>query len=752
MASIPESDERDRKLTEKGLVYKTERYTGTFNSLKQTAMHIRKMMAENEELEKIHKRYAGWLTDYEHLLSLFDEIIANLEEGDKETVTNEHQNYDIFLTNFKREVENHISVRQVKTESTLKQSNRGSVRTKSRLSVVSNVSSQLLKEEKTKAELEARKMALDRKKDIEIAKLKLRFQEEELELDTNIAVSSAKSKVLQKFEERYDEFSEPDEENQVAKVDNQPVSKGPTPTPKTPLFRNKALSMSTINEVGLNPRAKPFEPEQRSDSTAKFVKIDSLNEKADSQIDKSDAVQIDTESPAIQSIVQYLRLPIPEIKKFGGNPLEFRRFLRQFHAKVVLNTQDDDERMNYLEQLTYGEANRCVAGFSHLSGERAYKAAMTQLEERYGDNKVIATAFIKKALDWPAVKDAKSIDEFALFLVECQNAAESMESSSVLDYPDNIKRLMQKLPIYMHDRWRNVVLRTKDAKGRVHFKDFVTFVKTEAKKSNDPTYGSLSVSNTNRNVPVQKDGQRRTTAAVNVANEGSEHSKQETVHTEQKCSYCDSSGHFIGDCKGFLRISLQDRYSFLRNKGLCYGCLKKGHLTKNCRGRLKCSICGRRHPTALHDPSRAQVSPNAEMGASHSTDLKSDASLTLNSGVTATTDMRAGETTCAMAIIPVRVKLKDSSHSVETYAFFDSGSSVSFCTDNLMRQLGASGKKRDITLSTMGEDYKLSSHILKGLQVSDLDMNELVDLPQVYTKDTMPVDSGHIPTREEIHD
>ena len=83
----------------------------------------------------------------------------------------------------------------------------------------------------------------------------------------------------------------------------------------------------------------------------------------------------------IQSIVQYLRRPIPEIKKFGGNPLEFRRFLRQFHAKVVLNTRDDDERMNYLEQLTYGEANCCVAGFSHLSGERAYKAAMTQLEE-----------------------------------------------------------------------------------------------------------------------------------------------------------------------------------------------------------------------------------------------------------------------------------------------------------------------------------------------------------------------------------
>ncbi|KAK3086822.1 hypothetical protein FSP39_023974 [Pinctada imbricata] len=702
MSSKPDKEERGRKLSEKGMSYKSDRYSGIVSALKQTAMHIRKMMAENETLEKICKRYAGWLTDYEHFLALYDELLANVNESEKEALESEHSDYDIFLTNFKKEVENYFSFQQVKSEPTergTKKSNRGSQRTKSRLSTVGDISSKLLKEEQTKAELEARKIALDRKRDIEIAKLQLRFQEEELELDTNIAVSSAKSKVLQQFERYENDFSESDEEN--------PKEHIPMPTPRTTLFTEVA-SLSTIEELGLNPHAKSFVPDlrQKRDFTVKVEKTDSHiqkpevpNEKTGSQVKRSDTVPKDTESAAIQSVVQYLRRPIPEIKKFGGNPLEFRRFLRQFHAKVVLNTHDDDERMNYLEQLTYGEANRCVAGFSHLSGDRAYKAAMKQLEERYGDNEVIATAFIKKALDWPAVKDAKSLDEFALFLVECLNAAESMGSNSVLDYPDNIKRLMQKLPIYMHDRWRNVVLKTKE---------------------------------------------------VNIANEGSESAKQETV--EQKCIYCDGSGHFISDCKGFLRISLQDRYNFLRNKGLCYGCPKKGHLTKKCRGRHKCSICGRRHPTALHDPTRVPVTASAETGDSHPTDTKSDASLSHNPDVTATTDMRAGETTCAMAIIPVRVKLKDRNHSVATYAFFDSGSSVSFCTDSLMRQLGASGKKRDITLSTMGEDYKLSSHILKGLQVTDLDMNELVDLPQVYTKDRMPVDKGHIPTRGEIHD
>jgi hypothetical protein len=36
--------------------------------------------------------------------------------------------------------------------------------------------------------------------------------------------------------------------------------------------------------------------------------------------------------------------------------------------------------MNYLEQLTYGEANRVVSGYSHLSGERAYDASMMAVQ------------------------------------------------------------------------------------------------------------------------------------------------------------------------------------------------------------------------------------------------------------------------------------------------------------------------------------------------------------------------------------
>ena len=55
--------------------------------------------------------------------------------------------------------------------------------------------------------------------------------------------------------------------------------------------------------------------------------------------------------------------------------------------------------------------------------------------------------------------------------------------------------------------------------------------------------------------------------------------------------------------------------------------------------------------------------------------------------------MGAGNDTCIFAILPVTAYLKNGCTAIHTYAFLDNGSNVSFCSDSLMNQLGASGKK-----------------------------------------------------------
>ncbi|VDI11858.1 Hypothetical predicted protein [Mytilus galloprovincialis] len=383
-------------------------------------------------------------------------------------------------------------------------------------------------------------------------------------------------------------------------------------------------------------------------------------------------------------MVQHLRKPTPEIRKFSGNPLEYRKFLRQFESKVVLNCEQDDEKMNYLEQLTFGEAHKVVSSYSHLPGDRAYKASMRHLEERYGDTDVMASAFIKKALDWPNIKsgDIQSLDEFALFLVECQYGTESMEAGSVLEYSENIKRLMSKLPFHMHDRWRNVVFRVKDSHRTVKFNDFVNFVKAEAKKATDPTYGNIAMNYSNsRNTNQQRQHGQKVSNVCDVA---------KNAHTEMRCSYCEGT-HALDKCKRLTARPREDRIAYLKSKGYCFGCLKKGHMSNKCNRRLKCSICARLHPSILHidnqinKQSSSQQEPSVKKDDPQIPTNQEGTEPVVNSSTSS--DKGAGDVTCAMAIIPVRVKLNNRSQSVETYAFFDSGSSITFCSQKLMRQL-----------------------------------------------------------------
>ena len=110
--------------------------------------------------------------------------------------------------------------------------------------------------------------------------------------------------------------------------------------------------------------------------------------------------------------------------KFSGDILKYRTFKRQYKLRVEDTTDSSDDRLYYLEQFMTGEANRIVRGYTALDATDAYPAALKELDNRYGNNDVIATNYIKKVLDWPTISadNPKALDEFAMFLQETNNA------------------------------------------------------------------------------------------------------------------------------------------------------------------------------------------------------------------------------------------------------------------------------------------------------------------------------------------
>ena len=100
--------------------------------------------------------------------------------------------------------------------------------------------------------------------------------------------------------------------------------------------------------------------------------------------------------------------------------------------------------------------------------------------------------------------------------------------------------------------------------------------------------------------------------------------------------------------------------------------------------------------------------------------------------------------------MPVRVKAKGQRDSVVTYAFLDNGSNSTFCSEELLEQLGVEGRKTNLSLTTMtSENSPVETHIV-SLEVYDLDEDEFVDLPSVYSTSKLPVTSRDIPEQGDV--
>ena len=88
-----------------------------------------------------------------------------------------------------------------------------------------------------------------------------------------------------------------------------------------------------------------------------------------------------------------------------------------------------------------------------------------------------------------------------------------------------------------------------------------------------------------------------------------------------------------------------------------------------------------------------------------------------------------------MAVIPVKVRARDTDRSVITYAFLDNGSNSSFCTESLMKQLEVNGQQVKISLSTLEKkNSAMESFLVRDLLISDLDENEWISLPTLYIR------------------
>ncbi|KAI5094469.1 hypothetical protein C0J45_16193 [Silurus meridionalis] len=94
------------------------------------------------------------------------------------------------------------------------------------------------------------------------------------------------------------------------------------------------------------------------------------------------------------------QLPQRDIFTFTGNPLTCRSFIRAFEHAINSKTDSHQDRLYYLKQFTSGEPLDLIQSCEHIKPDGAYKEARELLDRQYGDERSIATAYIKKAMEW----------------------------------------------------------------------------------------------------------------------------------------------------------------------------------------------------------------------------------------------------------------------------------------------------------------------------------------------------------------
>jgi hypothetical protein len=441
--------------------------------------------------------------------------------------------------------------------------------------------------------------------------------------------------------------------------------------------------------------------------------------------------QSHSNTESITHLIHQMNKPKIQIEKFSGQISDYTRFLRQFETNIAAHCSSYDEKLNYLLSFTTGEANRIVKGMSYMDSERGYKASLKEFQERYGNAELIANSKLKKVLSMNNIKsdDPKGLDDLSIALSDCYFAAESVESTHILDYQENIRQILMKLPYSLQDKFRTIAFKIKQKNKSVNFKDLCTFISEEAKKSNDPIFGKEVMNKPKKPSPPPKKS-FGTSSDVNK--------------NEKICDYC-GQDHYLKFCTELVKLPLKSRYEFIKDKGYCFGCIRKNHVKSECKKRSKCHICHLTHPSILHvDKSpQSQLSPEAPAFSPHEDNHEPQSK---KSGATA---MGAGKQ--VLPILPVKVKLANSNNYIVTYAFLDNGSNTSFCTESLMEKLNIVGKRKNITIETVNGKVKKSSYEIRDIHICGLNESRTIKIDQLYTQPDLPVNTNDIITESEVN-
>ena len=459
-----------------------------------------------------------------------------------------------------------------------------------------------------------------------------------------------------------------------------------------------------------------------------------------------------------------LTLPSSEVQVFDGDPVNYYNFVQSFTNLIEAKTADSKMRLHYLVQYTRGDVHDLMKSCLAMEPERGYIEARRLLKERYGQGYKIATALVERLINGPPIKneDCNALQKLSIALTNCKNILHDVGYLNKVDNPDSLQKIVRRLPLPLRRSWRDKADEiTNNETREITFHDFSKFVDSKARAMAHPVFGDIKDDPRTGRKDSKGSTNRRGASFATVNNKQPDTSvgPTEVTRPPPSCPFCDSH-HVLVRCRAFKKLRVAQRLQFVRSKGLCVNCLLPGHFVRECPKSSFCKIsgCQSKHSTYLHpqrDAREPEETPPRENSNEHEVSIpdgnpESNAQSSFITTDSQCASIGAGKSATALPIVPVRVKAKGSSRSTVTYAFLDSGSNTTFCSNKLAETLGIEGEKTRLSLTTLGKQNCITSCNLLSLEVFDLDENYFVELPSVFSVPSLPVSNDSIPTQEDV--
>ena len=379
-----------------------------------------------------------------------------------------------------------------------------------------------------------------------------------------------------------------------------------------------------------------------------------------------------------------LFLPRPEFSKFAGDPLEFQLFISDFETHIEPRVQCERSLFCLLLQHCSNQVKDLISHFS-VYKQNCYTLAKLRLSKEYCSPWIIADASEQKLKRFPVIKsgDGQQLNRIEELLEKTSVHVIGFRQYTSLDSLDTLTDLAGKLPYDLIKSWvRETVKIENSTRFLANFSHFVDFVRRQADELTS-LFGQRSLcSKTSASL-------HKTEASSFgvVASKPASGQQSTLTRSAGSCWFCKDSSHKLLNCKKFQNVSVNERNSFVKTNKLCFKCLSSRHRTPQCKAVNTCSIqgcTGTFHHTLLHrhDVQGSGKPSSNDVGTSIS---ESSERPKITCAFTDTKDGSSSHSQVFLCIVPVKVS--HGGKEITTYAFLDQGSTHSFCSESLLKEL-----------------------------------------------------------------